>query len=238
MAQLSEKSSGILPRAGSMRSGIVFERLTSGRHTVESGSSSWPTATANSATYSNGQREPNLIEAASLWQTPAIFQGKYRRQANQTERTEELLPALAETVSRLWMTPKANEPGRTAITQGRPLDMATHLNTQASNWHTPQGSDYKGPNLSGSGTTSSHSLATNAEVWATPMANDDGHKVTPNSHQAGLIGQSYRFGRPAHQMPKGGEESAQLTRRLNPRFVEWLMGWPIGWTDFAFLGTV
>ena len=26
-------------------------------------------------------------------------------------------------------------------------------------------------------------------------------------------------------------------RRLNPLFVEWLMGWPLGWTDFAPLGT-
>jgi len=24
---------------------------------------------------------------------------------------------------------------------------------------------------------------------------------------------------------------------LNPLFVEWLMGWPIGWTDFAPLET-
>jgi len=25
--------------------------------------------------------------------------------------------------------------------------------------------------------------------------------------------------------------------RLNPPFVEWLMGWPIGWTDFEYSGT-
>lgn len=26
-------------------------------------------------------------------------------------------------------------------------------------------------------------------------------------------------------------------KRLNPRFVEWLMGWPLGWTDFAPVAT-
>ncbi len=29
----------------------------------------------------------------------------------------------------------------------------------------------------------------------------------------------------------------QTTRCLNPQFTEWMMGWPIGWTDFACVGT-
>jgi hypothetical protein len=41
----------------------------------------------------------------------------------------------------------------------------------------------------------------------------------------------------ARSFPQGqptstpGEPSSSATRRLNPCFVEWLMGWPIGWTD-------
>lgn len=34
-----------------------------------------------------------------------------------------------------------------------------------------------------------------------------------------------------------GPTSSLSTRRLNPRFVEWLMGWPIGWTAFEPLET-
>jgi hypothetical protein len=34
-------------------------------------------------------------------------------------------------------------------------------------------------------------------------------------------------------MTKDGETSSQNTRRLNPQFVEWLMGFPIGLTDYA-----
>jgi hypothetical protein len=58
-----------LPASGSMRSGRLFARPMSERRMSESGSSRWPTADANSATYSNGARGMNLREAASQWAT-------------------------------------------------------------------------------------------------------------------------------------------------------------------------
>ena len=135
----------------------------------------------------------------------------------------------------------------TPISQEQKTGVANHqgrsLNKEVALWPAPQASDWKGANKSGSGSNSSRSLATaaewqtQAEQGATPMAADDGKKVTPNSLQDGLIGQSYRFGRPDHKMPKGGDKSSQQTRRLNPRFVEMLMGWPLGWTDFVSSGT-
>lgn len=36
---------------------------------------------------------------------------------------------------------------------------------------------------------------------------------------------------PGQTKSRSGNDSLPLTRRLNPRFVEWLMGWPHGWTD-------
>jgi hypothetical protein len=32
-----------------------------------------------------------------------------------------------------------------------------------------------------------------------------------------------------------GEESSRIRRSLNPLFVEWLMGWPHGWTSLALM---
>jgi hypothetical protein len=32
-------------------------------------------------------------------------------------------------------------------------------------------------------------------------------------------------------------QSSPATGRLNPEWVEWLMGWPIGWTDLKPLAT-
>jgi hypothetical protein len=46
-----------------------------------------------------------------------------------------------------------------------------------------------------------------------------------------------RFSLPAPETPTLGEPSSPdaptSRRQLNPEFVEWLMGWPEGWTAFA-----
>ena len=34
-----------------------------------------------------------------------------------------------------------------------------------------------------------------------------------------------------------GSDTSDVCRTLNPAFVEALMGWPIGWTGFAFAAT-
>lgn len=41
----------------------------------------------------------------------------------------------------------------------------------------------------------------------------------------------------AQRHETSGSQSSPNGRRLNPLFVEWLMGWPIGWTDFEPLET-
>ena len=116
------------------------------------------------------------------------------------------------------------------ILTARKRGQQIHITGFVKNWATPHTHNTKGHT-----TRETKDLCREVENWSTPMASDDGAKVTPNSHQAGLIGEAYRFGRPDHQMPKGGEKSSNQTPRLNPLFVEWLMGWPIGWTgsDFA-----
>lgn len=62
--------------------------------------------------------------------------------------------------------------------------------------------------------------------WPTPTANDSKNSTLPESQRErdGLAGSLLRTGEPT-----GGQ--------LNPTFVEWLMGWPLGWTDLKPLGT-
>src|SRR3990167_8277722 len=75
----------------------------------------WPTPRAEEGKQYNSQDNGvALSRAIELWQTPATFQGKYRRQMNQETREEELLPAQAERVSEMWRTPNSQEPGITA----------------------------------------------------------------------------------------------------------------------------
>ena len=60
--------------------------------------------------------------------------------------------------------------------------------------------------------------ATGSSLWPTPTA-DDASNVNPKPNRfMGLVA------------AVNGQES-QRTGKLNPMWVEWLMGFPIGWTD-------
>jgi len=77
-----------------------------------------------------------------------------------------------------------------------------------------------------------------SSFWATPTASDDEHKVTVNSLQPGLVGEVDRFsGRPVQEALKIGGKLSKSDQtslpRLNPKFVEWLMGWPQGWLELT-----
>ena len=106
-----------------------------------------------------------------------------------------------------------------------------------SSWPTANTHDGRRPGSDATSTQGAN-LKRDGEAWQTPMAADCGEKVTANSLQPGLILQSYQFGRPGRRMPKGGEVSLPGSglRRLNPAFVEWLMGLPPEWTDFGPVG--
>jgi len=78
-------------------------------------------------------------------------------------------------------------------------------------------------------------LALTAKGWQTPSAADvlGGHKTRGGKRrgEALLKGQASRFFRPAPDTQTPGQESLKPARRLNPLFVEWLMGWPLSWTQ-------
>jgi hypothetical protein len=84
-------------------------------------------------------------------------------------------------------------------------------------------------------------LAATIRTWPTPLVADAGDKVTLASNQTGLIGAVHTFALADYSLPdrptRSGLKSAETRRRLNPRFVEWLMGWPIGWTSFEHAET-
>lgn len=119
------------PRATDGAKGGPSQRGSSGDLMLPSAAvlcvaSAWPTPAArdyrspNAEAYqersgtTKGEQLPNFV--AHLWQTPATFQGAYRRQAHQTERSEELLPAqparVADEVS------PASRPDQTARSGG------------------------------------------------------------------------------------------------------------------------
>jgi hypothetical protein len=68
---------------------------------------------------------------------------------------------------------------------------------------------------------------TGGQQWLTPSANEDAAGTLGGKMQRMLSPQ-------AQETPQGGDDTSgdtpQPRRRLNPIFVEALMGWPMGWT--------
>jgi len=76
-----------------------------------------------------------------------------------------------------------------------------------------------------------------AENWARPRANDaEKRGVIADDPRNGLPAQALEFSRRI-KTTRDGSKSSKNRRRLNPLFVEWLMGWPLGMTEFAPLET-
>ncbi len=117
-------------------------------------------------------------------------------------------------------TSSANGASSKEIEAGNPKQ---RLEVMITNWPTPRAQE--------PGSTSENygkGLKNTAENWATPTTRDWKDSCNANVPVNSLLG------RQAPQIMKNGTES-QIT--LNPRFTEWLMGWPVGWTEFELAET-
>jgi len=256
------------PTSGGMRNGQLFQRPTlepaTGVRGGFAGHGAWTTPVATEhqkdrMTDEAMARElvrPSagmaLCKDVRFWTTPDVCSGardmskidpEAQKRAN-TKRTTGL-----PTEAQNWATPDCNT---STYSNGK---MGPNIREQAANWPTPSAAvmnDGETPETwharaatlkekHGNGNGAGLPLTVAAVQWPTPMASDDGHKVTINSNQAGLIGASHQFMErqfsPQAQPTPPGQASSSTgptsPRRLNPAFTEWLMGWPTGWTIAA-----
>ena len=129
---------------------------------------------------------------------------------------------------RLWKTPIASDSANREFyhnSQGEP-----NLSGMVKMWPTPKASDYKGSGPAGTKSAEhdlkKHNLKGVVMFYPTPTTG------------AGLCGGTGNF-----QQLKKLEKAGQITEeerrnmsqgnggQLNPTWVEWLMGFPLGWTD-------
>ena len=116
---------------------------------------------------------------------------------------------------------------------GTPLSLAIQQ------WPTPTARDYRsgqgksqaernrkeGPSLSEAIVTDQKQrLSANAETETFP---------TPTACQGHNTGTIQEWGGTGNPYRNGGPKAGQISGLLNPPWVEWLMGFPIGWTDLS-----
>lgn len=164
---------------------------------------------------------PTAANDAGLWATPAATDGT--RGGTITENmTGVSLAQMVNTPAR-WPTPTASDhtgPGHVA--QG-----GMNLRTAVVMWPTP--TVCGNHNRKGASANSGDGLATAVRLWPTPVASMS-KGSSPNSLTR-KDGQDRSNDRLDHAVMAidGGQ--------LNPTWVEWLMGFPLGWTDCEHLAT-
>lgn len=104
-------------------------------------------------------------------------------------------------------------------------------------WSTPSAAVTLGGNLSRGGNRKGELLLQGQAKWMTASTRDweDGANPSAQAPPNSLLGR--QAPRSGISGPQSSADGRNLRLRLNPLFVEWLIGWPIGWTDLKPLAT-
>lgn len=201
-----ETFSGRWPSSGSMRNGVCSPRPPLVPRTNGSGSGCWPTPTAMDCRRSGGNPDTTGTHGVTLtdaavrqWATPA---------AREDQRSPEAHLAMKARMGG----------GRTE---------ATSLTVQAKMWPTPTASDHEGNGMRSGDRAGEPKLAGAARLWPTPVARNAKGRAGSNRNSPELP-DLVQHGRPGETTPTDGESGSPKVD-LNPRFVESLMGLPLGW---------
>jgi DNA (cytosine-5)-methyltransferase 1 len=156
-----------------------------------------------------------MLRLHSQWQTPAT--DSFRSRGG--DRKDEMgldQQARHWPLGTNWPTPATIDATRTGqhvrqmtLDSGaRGFRKGISLHHEVAHWPTPAARDHKGAN-------STEHVETNG---------------TGRCHLDQLPNFVEHCFSPQDQATHAGQQSSETRRVLNPQFVEWLMGWPIGWT--------
>jgi hypothetical protein len=211
-------SSLTLPRWGMMRSGVLWERITLPPLISGTESGLWGTPRAGmgrspACHYDRGkgnlEEQVGAAEYAKTWPTPCARDHKgvsgSGRQAKRGNPQDTLCNAVA---GRMWPTPSA------------------HKQTASGDLVNADGTPWDGeskPHSKKTGKPVQTALLDRVKMFPTPGANEDSYRLAGNSQQSNGLGAMARR--------EALEQDPEVGGQLNPTWVEWLMNWPIGWTD-------
>lgn len=199
------------PRSGLMLCGIVYPLNRSVLPTSANGSSSSESDTPTTELRGRSKRSDER------WPTPQAHdsRGAPGKEAQATGSFERSLPAAVQQLPERWPTPTAHDDNKSpeahmamkARMPGGARKTVTSLQVLSKMWPTPISRDAK------DGFTTRRDLPVNAYLGRAVWHSHDSLRDRTNSNS--------------------GRKSSTEARGLNPLFVEWLMGFPIGWTDLG-----
>lgn len=177
------------------------------------------------------------LAQASAWPTPATRDHKGSGDAIHRSDGKPRNDMLDWMVERFWQTPSVADTMGGHGSRGGDRSHELLLKGQAqelSQWATD--GEKGGPNQAfGAGGTP---LPAMASQWPTPTSLSFGDSHQPGNSRSHNLTMELASSLPVPAIDPHGEASqpnGQTSSRpqLNPAFVEWLMGWPPGWTSFA-----
>lgn len=244
------------PDSGTMRSGCVYELQTSERPISESGCLLWATATSHERSHDPRQVDHGIQLANQVDNWPTVRSHEVGEYQNQTDGTTQ--PTLTGAAQN-WGTPNAHDgrrPGSDATSQEQIQAMrdktgagVKNLNEEASHWQTPATDSFRSR---GGDRKDEMGLDQQARFFPTPAAldyrspNKRSYQERSGTTKGEQLQNFVEHSLPDPQTQDGAPSSARdptspqhsaskkprlLTRRLNPRFVELLIGLPPGWTE-------
>lgn len=212
---ISEPSFQTWPRRGSMRNGECFRPLNVEPSTCGKGSGLWATPNAADAVGSHGGGQGRSLRTdISNWKktllpTPKATEYKGGHSSHGGS------PSLGMMATHnLWPTPEAANFQGYQTSGGKKYP---RLGTAVQNFPTPNASDAKGHRFHKGGNPC---LLEAARTFPTPTRRDS---------------RSFKGSEPKPKHQGGTNLIQTVGGQLNPDWVEWLMGWPIGWTDLRRL---
>ena len=217
----------------------------------------WPTPTADDARATGGMasrlggRQMMLNLMARMWPTPSaqgssgeISEDLVRKGSKLVNsKTGRVLQTNLATEVKMWATPTCHDgrrPGADVYsTQGG------NLSRDATMWPTPMAMDHwmsNNPRTDGRQEQLPNAAARFAERWPTPNATDykgasqpEGRRPDCDDDLPSRVQKweaSSGFQSPCSPLAPAtsdGQKSSKVSKRLNPLFVTWMMGWPLGW---------
>ena len=213
------------------------QRKKSARLIRESESSSWPTATVFDTT--GGSYPTEMVDG--------VYRSKHSQEPNSPWYGAKLKDAV-ETHEQNWATPIANDAKGSDYAGTKENPKALYLGGQVKNWPTATTRDWKDTNATVPPSRANPSKQTlgqrvahvglqdqanpntngkSQESWPTPRANKVHPEITEKNRE-----------HLANRKKANLEEDiaghcGKATGKLNPNWVEHLMGLPAGWTDLG-----